>query len=110
MKDLTSQTELGQVFDAERAILYKHSTHCGLSTTAIKQVRQFAEIFPAAPIYRLKVIENRALSDEVEERTRIRHETPQVILFKGGQALFHASHRAVRMKTMSAWWQESSSE
>lgn len=108
MKEIVSRAELEEVFRAERALLYKHSTACGLSTTAIKQVRQFAEIFPAAPIYRLKVIENRDLSDEVEARTQIRHETPQVILFKAGKALYHASHRGVRMDVVTQWWQESS--
>ena len=110
MRELTSRAELEEMFEAEQAILFKHSTRCGLSTTAVRQVRKFAENFPAAQIYHLKVIEYRPLSDEVEARTKIRHETPQVILFKDGQALFDASHRAVRVDTLTAWWQEVSSE
>jgi bacillithiol system protein YtxJ len=108
MKELADRTALEEAFDAPRALVFKYSTQCGLSKVAMKQVLQFAEIFPAAPIYRLKVIENRLLSDEVEDRTRVRHETPQVILLQAGNPLFHASHRRVRMDVVTGWWQESS--
>jgi bacillithiol system protein YtxJ len=46
--------------------------------------------------------QNRDLSALIAEETGIRHESPQVILFRGGQAAWSASHGAVTLAAMRA--------
>jgi bacillithiol system protein YtxJ len=40
------------------------------------------------PLAIIRVIESRPASNRVAERTGIQHESPQLILFKGGKAVF----------------------
>jgi bacillithiol system protein YtxJ len=46
------------------------------------------------------VQQNRDLSALIAEETGIRHETPQVILFRRGEAAWSASHGAVTLPAM----------
>jgi bacillithiol system protein YtxJ len=48
------------------------------------------------------VQQNRDLSTLIAAETGIRHETPQVILFRKGQAAWSASHGAVTLAAMRA--------
>jgi bacillithiol system protein YtxJ len=48
----------------------------------------------------MAVQQNRDLATLIAEETRIRHETPQVILFRRGEAAWSASHGAVTMPAM----------
>jgi len=50
----------------------------------------------------MAVQQNRELSALIAEETGIRHETPQVILFRNGEAAWSASHGAVTLTAMKA--------
>jgi bacillithiol system protein YtxJ len=43
---------------------------------------------PDLPVGLIRVVESRAASNRVEETTGIRHESPQLILFRDGRAVF----------------------
>ncbi|MFQ5530825.1 MAG: bacillithiol system redox-active protein YtxJ [Gemmatimonadota bacterium] len=108
MRTIQAPDDLQDALSANRAILFKHSTRCELSSSARIHVEKFAENFPAADIFVVDVIRDRRLSNEVESRLGVRHESPQAILVCGGKAIHQASHRGVRLKTLSKWWNESS--
>ncbi|MFW6083988.1 MAG: bacillithiol system redox-active protein YtxJ [Gemmatimonadota bacterium] len=105
MKTIRSLEALDRVLARDRVLLYKHSTRCGLSTRAQRQIRRFMENFPAAPVYLVDVIADRSVSDAIEARLGIRHETPQAILVEDGDPLRDASHRGVRADVLTAWWE-----
>ena len=87
---ISDQAELNNVFtksESEPVILFKHSNACPISTHAFRQMTELTE-----NVYLIVVQEARALSKEVEEKTGIRHETPQAMILKAGQAAWHASH------------------
>ncbi len=94
--------------DAERwlggplALLYKHSPWCGLSTGAEREVRDFLASAPALSAAWVDVVRDRAVARYVEERTGVRHESPQVLLVAGGRVLWHASHRGVTRAALAA--------
>ena len=50
--------------------------------------------------WEMVIQQNRDLSALVAEETGIRHESPQIILFRGGQAAWSASHGAVTLAAM----------
>ena len=104
MQTIEATEDLSTMLAGERAILFKHSTRCELSASAWRHVQKFVETCPSANVFVINVIENRSMSREVESRLGVRHETPQVILVEGGQAIRDASHRRVRVKTLSKWW------
>lgn len=92
---LRSETELDTVLTEPLAVLYKHSPLCGLSAIAAREVRAFRASDPAVPVYVVDVIRERSLSMEVERRLSVRHESPQALVLRAGEVVWHGSHRAV---------------
>jgi bacillithiol system protein YtxJ len=101
LRKLEGVADLDGVLQDEVAVVYKHSPVCGLSSRALREVRGFAEARPALPIYLVNVITRRDLSRQIEERTGIRHESPQAIVLRRGRPSWHGSHRAVTEEALS---------
>ena len=83
-----------------RAVLFKHSTRCPVSAYVIDEVMEFAEDHPEWPVYVLKVIEQRALSNEAAERLGVRHESPQAFVLHRGRVRWHGSHNEVTSEAL----------
>ena len=72
-------------------VIFKHSTACGISSAAYREMEKLED-----PVNLLEVQSARDVSRELADRTGIRHETPQVIVFKDGKAVWNASHFDVK--------------
>ncbi|MDA5110179.1 bacillithiol system redox-active protein YtxJ [Brevibacillus thermoruber] len=84
--------ELDQfVAGAGKRLLFKHSTICPISSAAYEEFQAFLreQELPAAVIL---VREDRPVSNAVEERFGIKHESPQIFLLEDGQVKWHTSH------------------
>lgn len=68
-------------------VLFKHSSTCGISAGVYRYV---AEV--EAEINLVVVQQARNISAAIAERTGIRHESPQAIVLRNGEAVYHASH------------------
>jgi bacillithiol system protein YtxJ len=73
-------------------IVYKHSTTCGISANAAKEVRAMTT---ALPIYWINVREQRPLSLWVADTYKVEHQSPQLILIRNGKAEQVWSHYEV---------------
>ncbi|HEY8450383.1 MAG TPA: bacillithiol system redox-active protein YtxJ [Bacillota bacterium] len=104
---LHSRTDVAKLLEAARAqpvLIFKHSATCPISARACDEWRQFLGVPEAErvmPAY-LVVQEDREASQEVAERTGVRHESPQVLLLKGGRVLWHTSHYAITKDALAA--------
>jgi bacillithiol system protein YtxJ len=76
------------------AVLFKHSPTCATSWFAQRHVDAFAAANPAIPVHTISV-RDRELAREIAARTQVRHESPQVIVFRQGQVVAHTSHDGV---------------
>lgn len=85
-------------------LLFKHSTTCPISSVAAREVVRFAAEHPEIPVRRIFVIEERPLSNGVAERTRVLHESPQVIYLEGGEVRGCLSHGGVKRSALEAWF------
>ena len=81
--------------------LLKHSTRCPISGAAWREYQRFGEAQPSAELWRLLVIESSPLSAKVANTTGIRHQSPQILLFSGGQVVWHASHWLITEEAMA---------
>ena len=74
-------------------LLFKHSRTCGISCEALDELRTHLERGPVDAGYKMITVQSpRGVSDTVAERLGIRHETPQAILLRDGEAVWTASH------------------
>jgi bacillithiol system protein YtxJ len=86
--------DFSAVETADVAVLFKHSPTCSISWFAQRQVEAFSAAHPTIPVYTVSV-RNRELAREIADRTNVRHESPQVIVFRRGRVTAHTSHEGV---------------
>ena len=79
-------------------LVYKHSTTCGISASAAREVRAMETDLP---IYWINVREQRELSNWVAETYDVDHESPQLILIRGGKSEKVWSHYEVNRANVS---------
>ena len=91
MQELNSREECDAAFGCASSIIFKHSTQCPISANARREMESFTSGGDPVPVYLLDVNEQRELSDYVAERTGIEHQSPQVVLLRGGDPEWHAS-------------------
>ncbi|MGG6310034.1 bacillithiol system redox-active protein YtxJ [Paenibacillus macerans] len=79
-------------------LLFKHSTRCPISAGAHREVEAYLNGTPREDVtYGLiYVIEDRDVSNETADRLGVKHESPQAILVKGGQPVWHTSHSKIK--------------
>lgn len=81
-------------------VVFKHSTQCSRSAAAYEEFQAFIADNPATACVTVLVIEDRAISDELEDRFGIRHESPQAIVLSNGIPVWHANHFAITAKAL----------
>lgn len=79
---------------ADTYIIYKHSPTCSLSMKAMSEMKTVEEE-KIIDIYILDVLNTWDLKYDIETDLEIRHESPQVLIFKNTKLIDHASHQSV---------------
>jgi len=76
------------------AIIFKHSTRCGVSMGVKKMLERewLLKDYELANTYFLDILKCRSISNEIAERYQIEHESPQVLLIKNGKCFYAESH------------------
>ena len=101
---ISSNEDLDELLERSKQrpqLIYKHSTICSFSRMAQGELISAAdEIEKKADINYVGVIETRPLSNKVSQVLGIRHESPQIILVKNGEAIWDASHGGVKGSTI----------
>jgi bacillithiol system protein YtxJ len=90
---LTSADSLDELFKRSNdtpVILFKHSLTCSISSTAYQEMKKLT-----SEVSLIVMQNSRDISIELEKRTGIRHESPQVIIVRKGTAVWNASHWAI---------------
>jgi len=76
-------------------LLFKESMTCPISMKAKEEVDAFVSNGSPYPVYILAVQEQQETSEELAEKLKVRHETPQIIFIKDGKAVEVLNHRDV---------------
>jgi bacillithiol system protein YtxJ len=85
---LTSPQQVDQFLAAHRAaVIFKAGT-CHKTPSSFEHVQARLEGREDLPLGIIRVVEARPASNHVEAITGIRHESPQIILFKDGKPVF----------------------
>lgn len=104
--------ELGTLDDLDAALaasasqpilIYKHSLTCGSSGVAYEEILDLVEgtMLPGTA-YLVRIQAARDVSRAIEERLKVRHESPQVLLVVDGRVVWHASHFRVTARAIAA--------
>ena len=95
-KDL--ETAVQKSFQS-KVLIFKHSTRCFISKTVLKSFeKQIETLDKNYTFYFLDLLENRALSNEIETRFDVVHQSPQLIVLENGKATRNASHQSIDLE------------
>ncbi len=78
------------------AVLFLHDPGCPISRVAYRQMMRLDR-----DILLIDVRRAHGLSRDVEERTGVRHESPQVIVLRQGHAVWSASHDGITTRAVA---------
>lgn len=97
VRELKNEKDWKQLLEnsaGKPVMLLKHSTRCPVSAEAYDQFMKFAgkEAGEAVDYALVLVVEQRPVSNAVAQDLGVRHESPQAILIKDGQAVWNDSH------------------
>src|SRR5204862_8252113 len=75
-------------------VIMKHSNTCGVSRRAYGEMSSFE-----GPGGLITVQEAREVSNEIEKRTGVPHETPEVLILRNDEVIFNVSHFQMNAET-----------
>ncbi len=72
------------------SVIFKHSTTCPISKGARSRLEQEAEkLSNVKKIYMLNLLEHRDLCNAIAEEFSVKHQSPQLLLIRGGTCTYH---------------------
>jgi bacillithiol system protein YtxJ len=82
-------------------IIFKHSTRCSISSMALNRFERDWDQNVKVKLYYLDLIAFRTLSNEIAEKLKVEHQSPQVILIMNGLVRYTASHNGIEATEIS---------
>lgn len=95
-KPITENAHLDAIDAASASrpqLIFKHSTRCGVSSAALRGLNaELSRLGSEFDLHMLDLLAYRPLSNEIASRYGVRHESPQAIVVRAGEAQAHMSH------------------
>ena len=76
-------------------ILFKHSTRCIISRTALAQFEKNYTFEDNFERYYLDLISYRTVSNAIANLFEVVYQSPQILVIKDGKCIYHASHESI---------------
>ena len=105
LRDVASLDDFLARANGHPVIIFKHSDSCGISARAYTQMSELE-----GPVGLVTVQTARAVSDEIQRRMGLAHETPQVMIVSDGKVAWTASHGQVKAAAVEAALAEQSAK
>lgn len=92
--------ELEKQSFSKPVIIFKYSTRCGISRITLNKFEKDLPQDFDAVYYFMDLVKYRSLSNEIADRFRVRHESPQLIVLKDGKVVHHSSHQSINAEKL----------
>jgi len=82
-------------------VFFKHSVTCGISARS-KYMLEEGWDFQDSEIdfHYLDLLSYRPISNQIAEKFNVRHQSPQVIVVKGGKSIYDMSHHRISVSSL----------
>ena len=94
---LTNENQIEDIIKSssrESVLIFKHSTRCGISSIMLNRfdnkIKKLDKTY-----YILDILNYRPLSNLIQDKFSIRHQSPQLLVIKDGNVVAHDSHSGV---------------
>ena len=96
---LTTEQQLDELIQASQEkplVIFKHSTRCSISSTALSRLERAWDA-DQTPAFYLDLIAYRPISGLIAEKFNIGHQSPQVLVIDKGNCTYSATHWDISM-------------
>ena len=100
MQELHSIEDWNRIVEqssTEPVLVIKHSTTCPISAAGYKEFQSFETDIPK---YCVIVQTSKDVSQKIAEDTGVKHESPQAMFIKNGEAVWNASHYDIQQASL----------
>ena len=82
------------LLQTEPFLVFKHSIRCSISSMV---KHRFERVFDCknVQLYFLDLITYRSISNQLADDFNVEHQSPQILLIKNGNCVYHSSHNAI---------------
>lgn len=102
LNDMSQLEEIVETSKTRTVAIFKHSTRCGISSMVIRQFEGSYDVpEDVADVYYLDLLQFRPISNEIASRFGVFHQSPQLIVFRNGEVVFHTSHGDISAQQVS---------
>ena len=104
LKTLTQLEQLREESKEKTALIFKHSTSCSISRTALSRLernwneQELPQIMP----YYLDLLSFRPVSNSIAESFEVEHQSPQVLIIRNGKSVYNRSHFDIDYRSIKA--------
>ena len=83
-------------------VIFKHSTRCSISSMALSRLERAwnKQEMQGVDAFFLDLIRYRDVSQHIAESFRIMHQSPQLLLIRNGECVYHTSHVGISYQTL----------
>lgn len=101
---LTSTQQLEEALQAPSGnakVFFKHSTRCGISAMALRSFeKEWKPEQEGFELYFIDLLAHRDVSNAIAEKLHVTHQSPQVIVVRGNEVVYDASHGSIDAETI----------
>ena len=99
LTEISQLTTLISQSSIKPILIFKHSTRCGVSRMALKSFEKAYDLDQSVlEMCFLDLISYRDLSNEISSQLNVHHQSPQVLVVKNGQLVYHDSHYQISLQ------------
>ena len=96
LSSLDQLNEIAEKSKNKTQVIFKHSTTCGISRMVMNIFQEtYVLDKEQADLYYLDLHSFRSVSNEVRIKFQVMHQSPQLLVIKGGEAIAHSSHGGI---------------
>lgn len=95
LNDIKQLDEIAAASHTKAQIIFKHSTQCNISADALTEMNRFE-----SEAWYLDLLAHRDISNQIAEQFGIRHQSPQVLIIKNNEVVYHESHWRIKAEVI----------
>lgn len=102
INDEQELVNIKQESQSRPVLIYKHSTRCPISGMALSRLERSWSETEIGPVkaYFLDLVSYKSISNKIAEIFAVRHESPQILLIRNGDCIYHTSHMGISYRDL----------
>lgn len=99
LTDVNQLDEIDALSFKGKVLLFKHSTRCGISGTALNRIERNwkDEYHQQLQVFYLDLLNYRHISNVIEQRYGVVHQSPQALIISEGKCIFSQTHSSIHL-------------